>query len=416
MYIFENHPKKEEEFRWIERSLRIGDYFDVLLHNKMGPARDAVEKLRLFGIDLQDQMTYILVQFDNGIQWTADLLLQERPNFLLQMIHSIFHVFRKHLFTSDGCLYGLLIFDPPLQGEWFYWQMNNCCQRLMEADPTVHVLISRDEEGCQGIFHAANSLRHGLDFLRFFRESPQIYFLDLKQQTTLEDNDSVSDYRRLSAALGEQLGSPDFQVEQSVREIVQTLRRNASFSIESLHRQMQSFSLILLDRLTGEAVIDDSFLQKEQIPGRIMGGDSESAYTANLTEILTQLHERRRELNQVFNTRRLRAVHLYVEEHIGDMELSVSQIAEDMGVNRSQLTAEFRAYYGLSLLEFIQSKRLERARLLIESHPSQSLEQISREAGYCTLSTMYRAFQKTCLGTPAQYRRNCQAKNVGMEN
>ena len=262
MYIFENHPKKEEEFRWIEQSLRIGDYFDVLLHNKMGPDRDVVEKLRLFGIDLQDQMTYILVQFDNGIQWTADLLLQERPNFLLQMIHSIFHVFRKHLFTSDGCLYGLLIFDPPLQGEWFYWQMNNCCQRLMEADPTVHVLISRDEEGCQGIFHAANSLRHGLDFLRFFRESPQIYFLDLKQQTTLGDNDSVSDYRRLSAALGEQLGSPDFQVEQSVREIVQTLRRNASFSIESLHRQMQSFSLILLDHLTGEAVIDDSFLQK----------------------------------------------------------------------------------------------------------------------------------------------------------
>ena len=205
-------------------------------------------------------------------------------------------------------------------------------------------------------------------------------------------------------------------MEQSVREIVQTLRRNASFSIESLHRQMQSFSLILLDHLTGEAVIDDSFLQKEQIPGRIMGGDSESAYTANLTEILTQLHERRRELNQVFNTRRLRAVHLYVEEHIGDMELSVSQIAEDMGVNRSQLTAEFRAYYGLSLLEFIQSKRLERARLLIESHPSQGLEQISREAGYCTLSTMYRAFQKTCLGTPAQYRRSCQAKNVGMEN
>ena len=62
MYIFENHPKKEEEFRWIEQSLRIGDYFDVLLHNKMGPDRDVVEKLRLFGIDLQDQMTIMVPQ------------------------------------------------------------------------------------------------------------------------------------------------------------------------------------------------------------------------------------------------------------------------------------------------------------------------------------------------------------------
>lgn len=413
MYIFEKHPEKEEEKSWMERSLRIGDYFDVLLHNKLQPPGEAVEKLRNFGIDLQDHLTYILVQFDNGTQWTADLLLQDAPNPLIRMIHSIFNVFRMHLFTSDGGLYALLLFEPPLQGERFFWQMSNCCQRLLMTYPQMHVLISKDELGCQGIFHAANSLRHGLDFLRFFRESPQISFLDLKKQTALGSNASVSDYRRLSAALGEQLGSPDFQAVQSAREIVQTFRHHAAFSIESLHRQMQSFSLILLTYLTEEAVIDDGFLRREQIAGRIMNGDSESAYVESLTKILTQLHERRRELNQAFNTRRLRTVRAYIEQHISDMDLSVSRIAEDVGVNRSQLTAQFRAYYGLSMLEFIQSKRLERACLLIESHPSRGLEQISREAGYYTLSTMYRAFQKKGLGTPAQYRQRCRPQETG---
>lgn len=133
----------------------------------------------------------------------------------------------------------------------------------------------------------------------------------------------------------------------------------------------------------------------------------------NLTEILTRLHDRRLELNQAFNTKRLRAVHAYIEQHISDMDLSVSRIAENVGVNRSQLTAQFRAYYGLSLLEFIQSKRLERACLLIESHPTRGLEQISREAGYCTLSTMYRAFQKNGLGPPAQYRQRCRSQVSG---
>lgn len=407
MYIFEKHPKKEESI-WLERSLRIGDYFDVLLHNKLQPNREAVQKLRKFGIDLQDHLTYILVQFDNGVQWTADLLLQDEPNPLIQMIHAIFNVFRMHLFTSDGCLYALLLFTPPFQGEWFFWQMSNCCRRLLMAYPQMRVLISKDELGCQGIFHSANSLCHGLNYLRFFQESSQISFLDLKQQTALGSNESVSDYRRLSATLGEQLGSPDFQAMQFAREIVQALRNHAAFSIESLHRQMQSFSLIMLNYLTEEAVIDDGFLRKEQISGQIMDGDNETAYVDNLTKILTQLHDRRRELNQAFNTRRLRTVRAYIEQNISDMDLSVSRIAEDVGVNRSQLTAQFRAYYGLSLLEFIQSKRLERACLLIESHPSRRLEQISREAGYYTLSTMYRAFQKKGLGTPAQYReRRC---------
>lgn len=84
-----------------------------------------------------------------------------------------------------------------------------------------------------------------------------------------------------------------------------------------------------------------------------------------------------------------------------------------MGANRSQLTAQFRAYYGLSLLEFIQSKRLERACLPIEPHPTRGLEQISREAGYCTLSPMYRAFQKNGLGPPAQYRQRCRSQVSG---
>jgi transcriptional regulator GlxA family with amidase domain len=86
------------------------------------------------------------------------------------------------------------------------------------------------------------------------------------------------------------------------------------------------------------------------------------------------------------------------------MELSVSQIADLYGVNRSQLTAQFRAYYGQSLSEFIYTKRLDRAKLLLESHPTWGLEQVAQEAGYCSLSTMYRAFQRSGLGTPASYR------------
>lgn len=408
MYIFPEHPDKSQEAAWIERSLRIGDYFDVLLHNKRDFSGNAFTQLARYGILLPDDQIYILVQFDTVSLWTADMLLQSQPNPLIRMIHRIFgSVFQMHLFTSDGGLYGLLVFSPPLRGEWFHWQMTNCCHRLfqLEADWDLHILISQDELGQQGIFHAANSLRHGLDYLRFFDESPRISFLDLKLQTALGNSSSLDCYHRMSVSLAEQLGDTGFQPNQAAREIAKMLREHSACSIESLHRQMQSFSLVFLNYLIDKTIIDKAFLEKNQISRCIMDGDHETVYIENLTEILSMLHKRRLELNKYFNTRRLNNVYLYIEQNIGSMALSVSQIAEQFGVNRSQLTAQFRAYYGQSLLEMIHAKRLERAKLLIESHPSWSLDQISQEAGYCSLSTMYRAFQQSSLGTPAQYRQ-----------
>jgi AraC-like DNA-binding protein len=335
------------------------------------------------------------------------MLLQETPNPFIEMVHQIFgSCFRMHLFTSDGALYGLLCFVPPLQGELFQWKITNCCQRLADSDATLslHLLVSKDEVGQQGIFHAANSLRHGLDYLRFFQESPQISFLDLSKQTSLGGSTGVDAYRKLAEALAEGMGDAAFQPEQSAREVAERLRAQSACSIESLHQQMQGFSLIFLNYLVEKAVIDKAFLRQHHIDRGIMDGDSQDGYVANLAEIFRKLHQRRQELKAQFNTERLSRISLYVEQNISSMELSVSQIADLYGVNRSQLTAQFRAYYGQSLSEFIYTKRLDRAKLLLESHPTWGLEQVAQEAGYCSLSTMYRAFQRSGLGTPASYR------------
>lgn len=412
MYIFPEHPQKSQESAWIENSLRIGDYFDVLLHNKRDFSGSAFAQLAHYGIRLRDDMIYILVQFDTASLWTADMLLQAEPNPLIRTIFAVFgSAFPMHLFTSDGGLYGLLYFTPPFQGEWFFWQMTTCCNRLVELEPRwdLHILISKDEQGQQGIFHAANSLRHGLDYLRFFNESPRISFLDLKQQTALGDSSAFDCYQRISMSLAERLGDQNFQPEQAAKEVAGILRANSACSIESLHRQMQGFSLVFLHDLVNKTVIDKAFLQANQISRCIMDGDSEQRYVENLTAIFENLHRRRQELNAHFNTTRLHSVYLFIEQNISSMDLSVSQIADHFHINRSQLTAQFRAYYGLSLSELIQAKRLDRAKVLIESHPSWGLEQVSQAAGYCSLSTMYRAFQRSNLGTPAQYRQHYQA-------
>ena len=406
MYISKALPDEGAQSAWIEASLRIGDCFDVILRNKADACAPAFAALERYDIRLPEE-TFVLMQFDTAELWMADLLLQQRSTRLIDQIFAIFGgVFDMHLFTSEGSLYGLLMLPLEFNGERFQWQITNCSHRLMETVPdhSLHILISQDEQGRQGIFHAANSLRYGLDFLRFFDESPRITFLELWRQTALDDGADFSAYLSISASLAERLGDDSFSPRQAAEAVIRTLRSHSACSIESLHRQMQSFSVTFINHLLSRALVDKAFLRRIQLSRRIMEGDSERAYVENLAKLLSELHQQRQMLIARFNTQRLERVHAYVEQHIDSMDLSVSQIAEHFSLNRSQLTAQFRAYFGQSLAEFIHSARLSRAMLLIESHPGRPIEQIAQEAGYCSLSTMYRAFQRSGVGTPAQYR------------
>lgn len=408
MYIFPDRPAPNQETEWIERSLRIGDCFDVLLHNKAEFCPQVFESLKHYGIALEDDI-YILVQFDDGVQWTADQILLDRSVSLIDRIFAVWgSAFRLHLFTSDGFLYGLLCFSAPFQGERFTWQVQGCCERLMDWKEHQHIriLVSRDEAGQQGIFHAANSLRYGVDYLRFFDEGGGVVFVDLHKQTALSGGAELAAYQRLARSLAERFREKDFQSRAAAEEILELMRHSCACSIESLHNQMQSFNLIFLNHLTTHGLVDETFLRQQKIRGSIMQGDNAISYLDNLSGVLGLLHNRYQLLRERYDVDHLNRVRAYVERHISSMELSVSSVAEHFHVNRSQLTKQFRDYYGQSLAEFIHSSRLDLACLLLETHPGRNMEQIAREAGYYSLSTMYRAFQKSELCTPAQYRQN----------
>ena len=407
MYIFRNHPDADTQVSWIEQSLQIGDCFDVLMHCKLDQCLNVYSVLEQYGIILSDSSKFVLVQFDTGFPWIASSLMVDEPNPLLTSLWAIWgNQFSMHLFTSDGSLYALLTFEDSFDGEWFHGKVVNCATRLIDQFPEIdfHILISQDENGRQGIFHAANSLKFGCDYFRFFHESPKISFLMINEQTALGSYEAMQAYHDFVESLCEQLFDEHFDPVEAATEALLLFRRYSAASIESLHRQMQSFSILLLNELQEQSIIDHSFLKKSKIDVKIMHGDSEASYIDNLSDVLSQIYQRHIELSRQFNISFLRKVSQYIDQNIDSVDLSVSKIAAEFNTNRSQLTANFRAYYGQSLLEYIRSKRIQRAIVLIRAHPNRSLEQIAEESGYCNQSTMYRAFQQFGLGTPSKYR------------
>ena len=409
MYIF-MEPYEDPACYSQERlktALCIGDCFQTIVHNKAEYCRETCAALMQFGITLSEERIYILARFESEQPWDVTKLCSGQASKLLEGIHNLFGaVFQIHVFTSDGMLYMLIELEAPFQGEWFHRQFTACCRRLLGAlsNDRLYVLVSQEQNGAQGIFHAANSVRFGADYIRFFHDHPALTFLDLEEQTAISNAGDQTDYQKLAASIAEALSDPDFDAVSAATDLLEIFKKRSACSIEALHRQMQNYSTIFLNYLIDCTIVDERFIRNNRIRQDIMGGDTDGLFIQHHANILKLLHERRLELAEKYDLIHLQEVFKYTEGNITDQTLSVSQIADHFRVNRSQLTAQFRSYYGETLAEFIHRKRLERACMLIKSHRTWTLDKVAEASGYCNLSTMYRAFQRGGLSSPAVYR------------
>ncbi len=94
---------------------------------------------------------------------------------------------------------------------------------------------------------------------------------------------------------------------------------------------------------------------------------------------------------------------------------TVEQLAEMMGMHSAQLCREFRAAFGCTMREYVQSCRLDQARkLLIESR--EPMIQIAELCGFFDQSHFTRTFKSATSLTPLAYRKkhiDASGRNTG---
>ncbi|OXM17281.1 helix-turn-helix domain-containing protein [Paenibacillus herberti] len=98
----------------------------------------------------------------------------------------------------------------------------------------------------------------------------------------------------------------------------------------------------------------------------------------------------------------LRKARLRIEE-TACRELSLGELARELGLSPVQLTRRFKARYGLSPSALQQSIRLQKARSLL-TETSLTLEKIAEECGYESGFYLSRLFKKQVGSSPSEYR------------
>jgi len=90
-----------------------------------------------------------------------------------------------------------------------------------------------------------------------------------------------------------------------------------------------------------------------------------------------------------------------------EFDLSLTDTAAHVNLSASRFRHLFKTETGMSVLQFVNTLRLEKAKELIKTTPL-LIKQIMAEVGIKDKSNFCRDFKKTYGLSPVKYRRDCQ--------
>jgi AraC-like DNA-binding protein len=94
-----------------------------------------------------------------------------------------------------------------------------------------------------------------------------------------------------------------------------------------------------------------------------------------------------------------------IEEHATDADLSLTQLAEKVGLCPNHLTQLFREEFGIAPVEYRTRIRLALARELLCTS-NLPVREIARRSGFADANYFARAFRLNCDVSPGEYRQN----------
>ena len=95
----------------------------------------------------------------------------------------------------------------------------------------------------------------------------------------------------------------------------------------------------------------------------------------------------------------------YIEEHYSNSELGVEDIGKDLGMSRVQLYRKVKALLGLSVNEYIQQIRLNKAKFLLRRNDL-TVADIAYKVGFSSPTYFSTAFKAKYNLTPLEYKKS----------
>ncbi|MEG1777929.1 MAG: AraC family transcriptional regulator, partial [Angelakisella sp.] len=167
----------------------------------------------------------------------------------------------------------------------------------------------------------------------------------------------------------------------------------AEQSIEAVHEGYEGMTALIAQKLRQETLED--FLQEE------FRQQAQECYTPQeLWQSFEAFFHQMREMPLQNYSPRIAAVINYIQEHYGS-DLTVQQVAEELGLNSEYLNKLFKKEVGVGFSKYLTDCRMTVARRLLKSGKWR-VSEVAQQVGYKSSQYFSITFRKTIGQTPSQ--------------
>ena len=169
----------------------------------------------------------------------------------------------------------------------------------------------------------------------------------------------------------------------------------------------------LLSSLTGEYILPDVSLAFSQLHMADPSAASASMYfEGKVLEIISKVMDWQTNRRDFPDTRSIADVDMDLVRRVGaflkkncDRQITIERLGQIFYTNKNKLSYLFMLVYGVSIIEFVQTQRMERAKeLLVDT--DMSMREIAILVGYKNQGSFSDVFKHFTGLTPSKYRIN----------
>ena len=141
------------------------------------------------------------------------------------------------------------------------------------------------------------------------------------------------------------------------------------------------------------------------------GLKDEAATMTSLSRFVNEIAEQLKVNSSKLKKRYVERARQYIEEHYNEAELSLSGIAEYLGISQSYLSTQFKKETGVNFLDYLNRHRIEKSRLLLQM-TDMTVEEIGFRTGFSSAKNFIRVFKKYTEMSPGVYREHQEKETV----
>lgn len=179
---------------------------------------------------------------------------------------------------------------------------------------------------------------------------------------------------------------------------------------ETLFRLMESISIHVKEDLA-DVINKDLGILLEQYDGVIDWRRFRRIFSALCQDVVNLVMNQMQEDENVL---KMELLIDYIEQNYMKTDFTISGIAEEFSVSPSWLSHYFKKYMHLTLIEYVNEKKMNMAKLIL-CESEVSLEELTINLGYSSISSFIRSFKKIVGMTPGKYREIYGKKDRNFE-